>query len=492
MHETILETEQRLSNSILWNLQLEAYTQFGIEAWSHRGVPSYITSNSFTARSYAQVVLGYLRDNLSSFDPNHPIYIFDLGAGTGRFAYLFLKELMRCLPGLLPKIKICYVMTDVAEANIKFWQRHPYLQPYFESGILDCAFYSHSQRDPIRLIVQNETLLPEAIINPLIIIANYFFDTIPQDLFRVKNGILEEGRVTIAVSTDDKVADYKDPGLINRLNFSYAYHPIADAKAYYPDSELNHLLEKYRQEFNGISFLFPIGAFQTLNSFIRWSGSRLMLLAGDQGYCTKEQVRQNGEPRVALHGSFSMPVSYHAIAAFFQQLNGASCLTSFSDPAFVAMAGMLDAKHHMSFPEAKQAFSVFIDSFEPTDYWRFVSLTEDQWKKPPLDQLLLLIKLGNWDAMSLHAFFPIIRSQLSTATDNQKLRLAETIDRVWDYFYPVTSQEGGFVSNLGILLYEMKFYAKALTYFERAMHLSGSNSEILKNAALCRNMLGDG
>lgn len=487
--EKILESNNRLSQSLLWKLQHEAYCQFGIDAWSQHGVPSYITSNSYTAKKYAQVVLGYLRDCLaqSKIDLKHPIYILDLGAGTGRFAYFFLRELIQLLDtSSLPKINLCYVMTDIVSSNIDFWQQHSYLKPYFKQGILDCAYYHHAQNDLIHLINRNENLSKKTLVNPLILICNYFFDTIPQDLFRFKDGHLEEGRITLFMEGEGIAS--LNPSVINRLQYRYSYQPISHSQPYYETHELNVLLESYGQMFEGCPFLFPIGAFQTLGTFIEWSQSRILLLAGDQGVCTSDQIRQCGEPKLSLHGSFSFPVSYHSIAAFFKQRHGIAWLTSFSDPTFVVIAGVLGIK---STPETSLAFREHLDNFEPTDYFRFVSLTEEGWKNPPLDHILLLIKLGNWDASVLLTFFSAIRQAIPSASEKQKTLLYATIDHVWEHFYPIVPSTGDFILNLGVLLFEMKRFEEAKIYFDRSMLISGVNVMALKNIAACHQMLGN-
>jgi len=485
--EKILEINQRLSQSILWKLQREAYCQFGIDAWNQFGVPSYITSNSYTAKSYANVVLGYFRDCIaqSAIDLKHPIYLLDLGAGTGRFSYFFLNELTKLLSSSsLPKIKFCYVMTDIVSSNIDFWQQHPYLKTYFEDGLLDCAYYHHAQNEPIHLMYSKTVLTKETLINPLVLICNYFFDTIPQDLFRYNDGELEEGRITLFVDDEDNIS--KDPSVINRLQYRYSYHPISHSRAYYEKQELNVLLNSYSQMFDNCPFLFPVGAFQVLSTFIEWSKSRLFLLAGDQGLCTAEQIRQTGDPKLSLHGSFSFPVSYHSIAAFFHQKKGRAWLTSFSDPAFVVLAGVLGIDNTN---ETDLAFCEFIDNFEPTDYFKLVSLTEKEWPVPPLDHILLLIKLGNWDANVLHTFFSVIRHAIPLASENQKQLLRATIDHVWEHFYPIGPSTGAFILNLGVLLFEMGNFAEAKLYFERSLQISGSNIQVLKNIAACQQKL---
>jgi hypothetical protein len=496
MHDKILEKGTRLSESKIWALQYDAYCQFGVEAWSKQGVPSYMTSNSFIAKNYAHTVLGFLRDCIaqSQLDSSHPIYILDLGAGTGRFAYQFLQELLRLISSMSwSGLKICYVMTDIAEGNIAFWRKHPYLQGYFDSGVLDCAFYYHAQSDPIQLIVQGKELSKATVVNPMVLICNYYFDTIPQDMFRVdKGGSLQEGRVTVSVNENQvKAKNSEGPDIINSLRSTYSYHPIPDVESYYPEKELNDLLETYRRKFEGCHFLFPIGALRTLRYFIDNVQSRLLLVAGDQGVSSEEQVRQWGEPTLSLHGSFSMAVSYHAIAAFFEQLEGKALTTSFPDPIFVVMAGLLGEEAGMSFPETSLAFREHVDSFEPSDFWKAVSLTEEEWPSPPLEQVLLLVKLGNWDAVCFHAFFPLIREWLPKAAQKQRERVLKTIELVWEHFYPVAASEGDFVMNLGVLLFDIKCYAEALTFFERSTRIFGRNPKALRNMARCNKLLGN-
>jgi hypothetical protein len=371
--ETILETDKPLSKSLLWELQNRAYTQFGIDAWSREGVPFYLTSNPFIAKQYAHIVLGYLRDNLETLDQSLPLYILDLGAGTGRFAYLFLKKLTLYLQQLsLEKIPIRYVMTDISPANLEFWQHHPKLQPFFEKKILDCAYYDYAQETPIQLMRSCEVLTSE---NPIILIANYFFDTIPQDLFRIKEGRLEEGRVTLSV--EGKVDPHSlDPSWINRLKASYSYVPLNDS------SKSDPLLQEYR-DLDG-SFLFPVGALQSIRYFEKLSLNRLLLIAGDQGVCTPQQIRRWGEPKIALHGTFSISVNYHAIGLYFRSRGGVGLLTSLPDPAFVVMAGIFGKGH---FAETRGAFCNHLDAFEPSDYWKLSTYFEEN---ASLEDLLLL------------------------------------------------------------------------------------------------------
>src|SRR5438270_8877543 len=101
----VLEQMQRLSGSILWKLQRGFFHRQGVRAWSQGPVPHYITSNAFIADGYARVVFGFLRDchavtptgenpNFLPLDLSQPVYIIELGAGSGRFAFHFMKKFL--------------------------------------------------------------------------------------------------------------------------------------------------------------------------------------------------------------------------------------------------------------------------------------------------------------------------------------------------------------------------------------------------------------
>ncbi len=111
------------SKSQLWVWQREAYLSLGPKAWSQGFVPSYITSNPFTAKWMANLVIYYLKSR--PINSKEPVTIFDLGAGSGRFSFLFLKEMKK-----LSDFKIRYVMTDISEETIAYWKEHPQLKKF--------------------------------------------------------------------------------------------------------------------------------------------------------------------------------------------------------------------------------------------------------------------------------------------------------------------------------------------------------------------------
>src|SRR5215831_2375363 len=90
-----LESDFPLSTSMVWRLQRTFYSDQGVAAWSQSNVPQSVTTSPNIARAYARVALGFLRDLAPALDLSQPVYIVELGAGSGRFAYRFLKAFSR-------------------------------------------------------------------------------------------------------------------------------------------------------------------------------------------------------------------------------------------------------------------------------------------------------------------------------------------------------------------------------------------------------------
>lgn len=179
----ILELHQVFSRSLLWEMQRDYFASMGVEAWRQGDVPHYVTSNPTMANSYAEIVFAFLRDQERLTAVDEPLTIAELGAGSGRFAFHFLTRLrLLCEQANLPMTAFRFILTDFTQRNLDFWQAHPSFQPYFESGVLDCALFDATQSKTIRLQRCGETITPRSLRRPLVEIANYLFDTIPQDL----------------------------------------------------------------------------------------------------------------------------------------------------------------------------------------------------------------------------------------------------------------------------------------------------------------------
>lgn len=462
----------RLSHSLLWELQQRAYETFGPDAWVSKGVPSHTTSNPLIARQYTAMILGYLRDIYEKLDLKRPVYLFDLGAGTGKLAYLILKDLLPKTKELFPGVSFCYVMTDITEKNFDFWANHPYFQAFFEEGTLDYCYYRHSSEEPLNLVKSQKSLNETE--NPLILICNYFFDTIPQDLFRVEDGKIEEGKVALKSNTDS--IDPKDPAIIPDLEYAFQYEPISQ-KFYYEEEELDQFLFEYQKLFENAAFVFPSEPIRTIQRFSRISGGRLLLLAGDQGKATWGQIKRWKQMKLAIHASFSLEVNYHALNSYFAHKNGVGLIDPLSDPYFMNFAGVFGEEAAVN---TRIAFEEHLQAFSSADYCR---LTQELGQN--LDEILLQIKLGAFDPSLFYEAYGKISTFLQSATPDESERLVKTIDAVWEKFFPTCAEEADFIMDLGVLLFQLQEYKNAKKYFRRALQLGGEENRLNRYIRTC-------
>ena len=103
---------------------------------------------------------------------------------------------------------ICVVCTDIAKSNVVAIRDRPELQQ-FRGGregagsiSLDFAIYDANADQSITLLDKGVTLSPSApSTNPILVIANYVFDSLKYDVYRFSSdGCLQEGLVSTCLT----------------------------------------------------------------------------------------------------------------------------------------------------------------------------------------------------------------------------------------------------------------------------------------------------
>jgi len=487
-----LEHGVRLSRSLIWTLQRSFYERHGVEAWRSEGIPFHITSNTYIAQAYARVVLGWLRDwlpNNAPFDPTEPVTIVELGAGHGRFGYLFLKKLLRLLEGsALKDVRLQYVMTDLAERNVELWRENPRLKPFLDSGLLDLACFDAARDTELRLAVSGRVLAPGAVRNPMVMIANYLFDSIPQDAFWIEDGRLYESLVTVTPRRRETHLD--DPDLLSRVDLSFHYNPVDPD--YYGDPDLDALLSETSRHLPATAFLFPVAALQCIRAFRDLAGDRLLLLSADKGYHREEElVLGHGAPAITRHGrgSFSMMVDYRILGESFRRRGGEALQPSHRHESIVVSAFLAGSPPGGSvatrYRETRQAYQAAVEDFGPDDFFTLAPALDLVRDPLSLEQALSYLRLSAWDHRLLWRQIPLYKSLCAELTGAQKQELHDAVRQVWDYYYPLGEEEEDLGFELGILFLEMKLYREALDFFAESARLYGLEPGTAYNMGLC-------
>ena len=166
----VLEQGKRLSQSSIWEAQRIYFDEMGVHAWNGQ-VPFFVTSNPFVAQNTAELMANAILDlkQAGKLDLSQPVYVLELGTGSGQFSYYCLRHLLKLANILkLNDVKIIYVMSDFTRENVQFWENHALFKPYVEQGVLDFAPFDMERSESLELAVAGQTLDKGAIKNPLL------------------------------------------------------------------------------------------------------------------------------------------------------------------------------------------------------------------------------------------------------------------------------------------------------------------------------------
>lgn len=488
---SLLEEQQRFSKSRLWQLQRQFFEQQGIQAWRQGTVPHYITSNPHIANAYAQVVLGFLRDGyaisnaqdsgIAAIDPEQPIYILELGSGSGRFAYHFLKKFHAAYAqSSLTQHSVKYILTDFTAENLNYWKTHPSLQPYLEQGLLDFACFDAENDQSITLNCSGETLEPGCLSNPMVVIANYVLDSIPQDLFLIQNGQLSESLVTLAVPGTEP--DINDPEILSQLDVSYTQQAIDSD--FYDDAGLNEVLKAYQQTLTDTYLLFPHIALRCLNRLRKLCGDRLLFLSSDKGFSREEDLLYRGEPGIVLHGNcFSLMVNYHAVGQYVRQQGGVYLNVPHRHNSINICAAAF-GEHPQNYPETSLAFNSTIVQNNPDDFFTLRQVLTEHYGTLSIEQILAYLRLSGWDGAVFMDCFSVIMAKLENLSSSMQEELFWAAQNIWDNYYPIGEQRD-LPFYLGMLLYTMEYFPEALEYLQHSRQIYGDDPNTLYNMGMC-------
>ncbi|GBG28841.1 Hsp70-Hsp90 organizing protein 1 [Hondaea fermentalgiana] len=547
-NEHVLEQGARFSESVLWDMMRRFYADQGVDAWSLGIVPHFITCNAFIARSYAKILQSYLSDlhAKGAVDPSEPVYIVELGVGSGKFSFLLLKALverMEAMYGDDPPVRFKYVLTDFCETPFAFWRKHPALQRYLNAGLLDFAKFDACQDDAIRLEMCGSVVRNMA--NPPIVVANYLFDTLPADAYRVKDGVLSHGLLTVKTATVER--DRTDPAILNRFSPHWEWDPVSlagrserskdqqDEQAQQQqeqrqnnpestpdetDSICHEILAWYAAHFGktDASFLLPTQSLRCLDRLRSLSRTgRLMVLSGDKGQSTTISLRQNGlcDPHIAVHGSFSLMVNYHAIGLWFQAHGGFALHCPLEDASLKVSAFVietpspvdspLDTTSWNCFGEAapaltrpfaglRLAFAETVGDFGPDHFFQLqqreladCAASQDE---SLVRAVVALLQLSDWDADLVFKYREVLLNNLGVCNVRLLNDLRRGMERAWEnYFF--LEREKDFAFELGRFYYGLQEYQRALVFYSKSSDLVGKHHVTEHNIGLCHASLGN-
>jgi tetratricopeptide (TPR) repeat protein len=471
-----LEQDVPLSQSLLWRRQRDYYARRGVKAWSDDNVPTFITSNPFFTEIYARIVAGFFDDSAAMesphLSPEHPLRVLELGAGTGKFSYLFLRHLSALLVerGIAPAA-VRYCMTDCSESLPAAWRANPQLAEFVEAGILDFAVLTAGEEIKSPFVSGEDR-------GPLVVIANYVLDSLPLDAFVIQDRRLLESLVT-TLSGGSEAEPLK--------SLELSYKNVEVARQRYADPSWNHILELYRDRLPAATVLFPSTALATLNQIAGFSGGRLLVLAADKG-CVHESELElaQGPPFLEWHAGgncFSTMVNFDAIGKYFAAAGGQALLPA-KHSASLNVCAFLQGHKGDRFPATAKAYHDAQEAFGTEDLFALLGWLNAHMEEMLVPQILAVLRLSRWDPTAFMRIFPVLGRQLrSVAAGRHDIR--DAVLRTWTNHYPVHPSENVLAFQCGVTLLELRFFAEAQDMFRISQRVLGPSAATSYNLGLC-------
>ena len=476
----VIESQTPFSESLIWQLNRDFYQEKGISAWSDGIVPHNLTSNSKAGKTYAELIFAFLKDLAVKGKTTEVVYILELGAGHGRLAFHVLQHLNRLIESASESIPpFCYILSDIVEDNLSFFQNHPQLQNYYEEGILDFAYYDAVEQKELYLRYSKKTISAKGLDQPILAIANYFFDSIPNDLLYIQNKTVS--KCAIAIDSKENPAGMNTDSLLGNMEISYAKSVLESGT--YQDPLINEIMEDYRNEIKNSYLFFPKKGIECLQHIKAFSKAGLVLLSMDKGFHELHDLENKKEPEIIPHGSISIWVNYHALGAYCEKQDGKALFPAFSN-FHLEIGCLLFLEESGTYTHTNAAYQQFVDNFGPDDFNSIKKLAYKNVSNLELSELIALYRLSFYDSTFFIKLLPRLKQGVQRVSFNERNRIAQTLDAIWEmYFY--INEPYDLAYEIGGLLYDLGYYAKALTYFQYSVDLFGLKADIYYNQALC-------
>lgn len=484
----------RLSLSNLWQAQRRFYEEEGVQAWDGR-VPCHATSNPLIANAYAQLIARFLQERAREAGvPPRPAIILELGAGSGVFGFYVVKRLLELRETLrIADPPFVYVMSDLAEKNVAFWRQHPALRGLVAQGVLDFAHYDVGASRSLHLLESDRVLEAGEGMGPLIVLANYVFDTLPQDLFRVEGGRLLEG-LTRGMPEGSSLPALDNVAVsLSQLGISLELREAS--LPYYGNPWIDGILRHYAETLPDQGFLFPSHALLGLHELVEMAGGDLLLIATDKSYGDGLPRNVSADtPELALHdASFSLMIDFHALGEYFRARGGGA----FHQPAVQATTTSV---FHLGVPferlvETRHALSTFLLEMSPADLHTLFSQAQIVMPGSSPEVLAAFLSLARWDPALVNLHIDQLIQAARTAGPEMRRLLADGMRRCVDHFYDLSGAEST-LANAGIVFQEMGDHATALDYYRQSLEQLGKEplevyANTMYNVGLCHYYRGE-
>lgn len=198
----------------------------------------------------------------------------------------------------------------------------------------------------------------------------------------------------------------------------------------------------------------------------------------DRGTHALKDLASEQEPDFARHGSFSVPINYHCLAALIET-QGGSCWASPAGDGLAILAACWRAPSAGSagvaintWRETAWAAQQALQGFNPNDFYRIKQALQTQAQHLSPEQMLAFLRLSQWDTKVFYLMYPYIFDFLAQLPDQTQQAWHQGLNEVWRFHLPI-GEDYDLAFDLASLAAELQRWSAAIDWFLQSLeHLN--------------------
>lgn len=496
----VLQEPVRLSRSLIWDLHEATYRDRGPDVFSSEDVPYRSTTSPVLARAFAELVRAFASDCLAGrFGPvsrDEPLYVVDLGGGTGRLGWHLLEQLR---PEEVAPLRVVYVLTDAVESNVRFASEHPRLAGLAREGRADFAVYRAGSGEDICLIRSGAVLAPGRVANPIVGIANYLFNVMRQDLFAEVDGEFCEELVS-AVSESPALAA-GSPEMLRRIGLRAELASDAGAASV---NVARILAAAKPAPSPGSRILYPGAAIEAIRRFVDIGGGRSLLLCAErtpQALAPRTGTDRAYSPGALIGmgahgGTISLPVDLDVLSAAVDDLGGEVLRSAVPASRLELFAILVGDDATPPTSRLRRKIRGTLGGERPDDLIALIALAAksasvaDAAKITELIAIIAILRVAAHDPYVFRLVYGALAESFQSSTGAPRRQAIEALESVAALDYPL-NDDYDLVYGVAAILTSAGCWSDALRCLRTAAKELGSRTQTSYNIAICELQLGN-
>lgn len=479
---SLMEDNTRSSLSRIWAYQRAFYATNGAAVWANAMLGPPCAESPSVARAHALSLLPWLE----MMADTGPVFLIEIGAGSGRMAFRVLSELYRHAGGDFSRLgNFTYVMTEFQDHMRDHWQHHAWLRPFFEAGVLDTAVYDATLDRGLTLDRTGQVIGEETPVAGLALIAHDVFSHLPVDIFEAGSPDLKACLARLRLQKDAQTPVLGAP--LDALALDFTAHETA--LPYYGDAAWDGYLADTAAQPETTRFSFPASAIGALRAFRRMStGGSFLALIGDRGPLHDIEAARSGTEDIRISGAVSFPVNFNAIAR--DVVRGGGTILPVAPQADQTFLGILfDAAADRDWQTLTEDFAARYALPAPEEIAALRARVMGGTGPVDAQALFDLLELSDADPEILFEVSPALYDRLAGLTPTQRTRLAAFILQAWGQYFPV-GEVRDIAFAFGTLLGTIGSNTEALPLLRISEQLDGPDQRTQFQISLCLADLG--